>query len=225
MSAGKVLSVNIGATREVKEADLGITGIDKRPVDGPVDIAAPGPRGTGGSGLAGDVICDLRHHGGDDQAVYAYAREDLDLWAGELGRDLPPGVFGENLTTIGADLTGAVIGERWRIGPSLVLEVSCPRIPCRTFAGWLGERGWVKTFTRRALPGAYFRVLEPGPVQAGDTVEVLSRPDHGVTIGTTFRAFTTEPDLLADLAVAEALPASDMQRVHRALGRRGVLGD
>ncbi|WP_179775987.1 MOSC domain-containing protein [Amycolatopsis endophytica] len=222
MSAGKVLSVNIGAERALAEADLGVTGIDKRPVDGPVAVAAPGARGTGGSGVAGDRICDLRNHGGDDQAVYAYAREDLDAWAAELGRDLPPGVFGENLTTTGLDLTGAVIGERWRVGESLVLEVSCPRIPCRTFAGWLGERGWVKTFTRRAVPGAYFRVLEPGPVQAGNSVEVLSRPGHGVTIGTVFRAFTTEPDLLPELTVAEALPEHDMRKVHRTLERRAA---
>ncbi|MCF6425784.1 MULTISPECIES: MOSC domain-containing protein [Amycolatopsis] len=222
MSMAKVLSVNIGSKREVREADLGVTGIDKRPVDGPVAVAAPGPRGVGASGVAGDVICDLRHHGGDDQAVYAYAREDLDVWAAELGRDLPPGVFGENLTTVGVDLTGTLIGERWRVGSSLVLEVTSPRIPCRTFAGWLGERGWVKTFTQRALPGAYFRVLEPGPVQAGDAVTVLSRPDHGVTIGTAFRAFTTEPALLPDLAAVEALPEYDKRKVRRALERRGA---
>ncbi|UQS26416.1 MOSC domain-containing protein [Amycolatopsis thermalba] len=225
MSTGKVLSVNIGSKREVREADLGVTGIDKRPVEGPVAVAAPGPRGVGGSGVTGDVICDLRHHGGDDQAVYAYAREDLDVWAEELGRDLPPGVFGENLTTMGLDVTGALIGERWRIGESLVLEVTSPRIPCRTFAGWLGERGWVKTFTRRAVPGAYLRVLEPGPVQAGDAVTVLSRPGHGVTIGTAFRAFTTEPALLADLAGVEALAEADKRKVHRALKRRAAAAD
>ncbi|WP_027934833.1 MOSC domain-containing protein [Amycolatopsis thermoflava] len=222
MSMAKVLSVNIGTKRELREADLGVTGIDKRPVDGPVAVAAPGPRGVGASGVAGDVICDLRHHGGDDQAVYVYAREDLDVWAAELGRELPPGVFGENLTTTGVDVTGALIGERWRVGSSLVLEVTSPRIPCRTFAGWLGERGWVKTFTQRALPGAYFRVLEPGSVQAGDAVTVLSRPDHGVTIGLAFRAFTTEPALLPDLATVEALPEYDKRKIRRALERRGA---
>ncbi|WP_435118382.1 MOSC domain-containing protein [Amycolatopsis thermoflava] len=222
MSMAKVLSVNIGTKRELREADLGVTGIDKRPVDGPVAVAAPGPRGVGASGVAGDVICDLRHHGGDDQAVYAYAREDLDVWAAELGRELPPGVFGENLTTTGVDVTGALIGERWRVGSSLVLEATSPRIPCRTFAGWLGERGWVKTFTQRALPGAYFRVLEPGSVQAGDAVTVLSRPEHGVTIGIAFRAFTMEPALLPDLATVEALPEYDKRKIRRALERRGA---
>ncbi|MDQ0379935.1 MOSC domain-containing protein [Amycolatopsis thermophila] len=222
MSAGKVLSVNVGAERELRDADLGVTGIDKRPVAGPVFVAAPGPRGSGASGVAGDVICDLRHHGGDDQAVYAYAREDLDVWASELDRDLPPGVFGENLTTTGLDLTGALIGERWRVGSSLVLEVTSPRIPCRTFAGWLGERGWVKTFTRRAVPGAYFRVLEPGPVQAGDAVQVLSRPGHDATIALAFRAFTTEPALLPRLAGVEALPEYDKRKVRRALERQSA---
>jgi len=218
----KVLSVNIGSKRDLREAELGITGIDKRPVHGPVDVAAPGPRGIGASGVAGDVICDLRHHGGDDQAVYAYAREDLDAWAEELGRALPAGVFGENLTTAGVDVTGTLIGERWRVGESLVLEVTSPRIPCRTFAGWLGERGWVKTFTQRALPGAYFRVLEPGPVRAGDAVTVLSRPDHGVTIRMAFQAFTTEPALLPRLAGVEALPESDKRKVRRAVERLGA---
>ena len=91
-----------------------MTGIDKQPVPGPVRVAAPGPKGIGGSGLAGDAVCHKRHHGGDDQAVYAVAREDLDDWERELGRTLPAGSFGENLTTQGVDVSGALIGERWR---------------------------------------------------------------------------------------------------------------
>lgn len=139
---------------------------------------------------------DLRHHGGDHQAVYAFAREDLTAWEKELGRELSNGVFGENLTTSGLDVNGASIGERWRIGASLVLEVTSPRIPCRTFAGWLAEKGWVKRFTQAARPGAYLRVIEPGEIKAGDDIEVVSRPEHGVTVELFFRALTTEPDLL-----------------------------
>ena len=91
----------------------------------------------------------MRNHGGPDQAVYAYAREDLDLEA-ELGRPLENGVFGENLTTEGLDVNGALIGERWRIGPDVILEVSRPRIPCGTFQGWMAQGDWIKRFTQVA---------------------------------------------------------------------------
>lgn len=191
-----VLSVNIGARADFEPAAIGHTGHDKRPVPGPVQVTAPaGP----GSGLAGDHISDARSHGGPDQAVYAYSREDLDAWAAELGRDLGPGLFGENLTTVGVDPTNALVGERWRVGGAL-LQVTAPRIPCRTFAGVMEERGWVKTFTERALCGAYFRVLEPGPVAAGDEIALVDRPDHDVTVRVVFRALTREPDLLPRLA-------------------------
>jgi MOSC domain-containing protein YiiM len=196
-------SVNIGVPRPLP-AKSGMSGIDKRPVDEPVLVTAPDRRG--GSGLAGDPIYDADHHGGPDQAVYAYAREDLDAWQAELGRPLSNGMFGENLTTSGLDVTGAVIGERWRIGDQVVLQVRVPRVPCRTFAAWLGERGWVKTFTQRAVPGAYLAVLRPGHLRRGDPVLVEQRPDHGVTIGLAFRAFTTQPELLPALTDLPDLP-------------------
>jgi MOSC domain-containing protein YiiM len=205
-----VLSVNLGALHPLVEADDGITGIDKRPVSGPVTVLAPGAAGV--SGLVGDKIATARHHGGVDQAVYAYGREDLDDWERELGRPLAPGCFGENLTTTGIDTTNALIGERWRIGADVVLEVSMPRIPCNTFAGWLRERHWIKTFTNRAVPGAYLRVVAPGLIQAGDPIVVVDRPDHDVTIGVTFRALTTAPELLPRLLVADALPRKVTRR-------------
>ncbi|WP_213450574.1 MOSC domain-containing protein [Rhizomonospora bruguierae] len=207
-----VISVNIAVPRANPAKSTGVTGIDKRPVEGPVEVRAPGP---GGSGLAGDKIFDVAHHGGADQAVYAYAREDLDAWGAELGRHLPGGCFGENLTTAGVDVTGALIGERWRVGEQVVLEVCVPRIPCGTFAHWLGEQRWEKRFTARAVPGAYLRVVAPGAVRAGDPVTVLDRPDHAVTIGLTFRALTLEPDLLPRLLAADALPARARARVTR----------
>ncbi|WP_069814551.1 MOSC domain-containing protein [Streptomyces sp. TP-A0874] len=221
---GKLLSVNLGRPRAEAYTSARVTGIDKRPVDAPVAVSAPGARGVGGSGLAGDTVGDLRHHGGDDQAVYAYAREDLDHWEVELGRPLPGGVFGENLTTRGLDVNGALIGERWRVGPELLLEVSTARIPCRTFAGWLGERGWVRRFTRAARPGAYLRVVQPGTIRAGDTVEVVHRPDHGVSVSLCFRALTLEPESLPRiLAAGDALPAQEREIARRrasAVGRR-----
>ena len=213
-----MLSVNVGRAQASGHSSIGVTGIDKRPVANAVDVRAPGSKRDGlGSGLVGDAVCDRRHHGGDDQAVYAYAREDLDLWAAALGRPLSDGCFGENLTTAGIDLTGALIGERWRVGDSLVLEVSSPRIPCGTFASWLGEHGWIKTFTQAVRPGAYLRVIEPGPVQRGDAIVVASRPEHDVTIGLVFRAFTREPLLLERVLAVGALCESDQADARRRL--------
>jgi MOSC domain-containing protein YiiM len=213
--AMKVLSVNVGRARLNPWKGLSATGIDKRPADGPVAVSAPGPKGTGMVGLAGDRVYDVNHHGGPDQAVYAYAREDLDRWAAELGRPLANGNFGENLTTAGLGVNGALIGERWRIGPDVVLEVSCPRIPCATFRGWLGRDGWIKRFTQAALPGAYLRVIEPGDIRAADPVAIVHRPGHDVTVALAFRALTREPELLPRVMVADALPEEDKELVRR----------
>lgn len=213
----QLLSVNVGVPMPNPWKGLRATGIDKRPVAGPVAVAAPGPKGTGAVGLAGDRAYDVKHHGGADQAVYAYAREDLDHWEGELGRPLVDGLFGENLTTTGLDVNGALIGERWRIGADVVLEVSCPRIPCATFQGRLERAGWIKEFTRAVRPGAYLRVIEPGEISAGDPVAVVRRPAHRVTVAVAFRALTLEPGLLPLLLEAEALPAEDLELVRRRL--------
>lgn len=201
-----VLTVNSAHVREGVTAPT--TGIDKQPVDGPVDVRAPGPmKGGLGSGIVGDTIGNSKFHGGDDQAVYAYAREDLDDWQARLDRELTNGLFGENITTSGVDVTGAVIGERWRVGPGgLLLEVTRPRTPCKTFEVRMGIDGWMKTFTGGGAPGAYLRVVEPGQIEAGDEVEVVHRPDHDVTISTVFRAMMVDPDLLPGILVADALP-------------------
>jgi MOSC domain-containing protein YiiM len=211
-------SVNVGVPRANPWKRTRTTGIDKRPVAGPVLVRAPGPKGTGAVGLAGDQVFDVTHHGGDDQAVYAYARETLDRWSDRLDRPLSDGVFGENLTTAGLEVDAALIGERWRVGADLLLEVSCPRIPCGTFQGWMADRGWIATFTAAAEPGAYLRVVEPGRIQAGDPIEVVWRPPHDVTVALTFRALTTSPDLLPRLLVADALPAADLARIRRRVG-------
>lgn len=204
---GSVESVNLAAHPAPTAVDSGLTGIRKTPVAGPVWACAPGPSGVGGSGIAGDTIVNLDFHGGDDQAVYAYAREDLAWWEDELGRELPAGTFGENLTTRGVDLTGARVGERWRIGPAAVLEVAQPRIPCEKFSERMGERHWVKRFTARGVSGTYLRVVTPGPITPGDRIALVERPDHDVTIGLCFRAVTTERALLPQLLEAgDALP-------------------
>jgi MOSC domain-containing protein YiiM len=202
----RLISVNVGRPRANPWKPVALTGIDKRPVSGPVMVTAPGPKGSGAVGLAGDRVYDVQHHGGNDQAVYAYARQDLDEWQAELGMPLPNGAFGENLTTEGIDVNGALIGERWRLGPEVILEACCPRIPCGTFQGWLGRSGWIKRFTEAARPGAYLRVIQPGQILVGDPIVIEHRPDHDVTVAMTFRALTTEPDLLPRLAAADAMP-------------------
>ncbi|WP_069736496.1 MOSC domain-containing protein [Streptomyces sp. EN27] len=221
----KLLTVNIGRPRPNAQTDGpdGLSGIDKRPVEGPVEVRDPGPKGVGGSGLAGDAVCDLRHHGGSDQAVYAFAREDLDAWERELGgRKLAAGMFGENFTTLGLDVSGARIGERWRVGADLVLEVTSGRIPCRTFAEHLGERGWVRRFTQQGVTGAYLRVIESGAVRAGDPIEIVHRPDHEVTAALQFRASTTERTLLPSLlAAGEALHPEALRKAREYVARQG----
>lgn len=202
-----VLSVNLARVRPNPDnREVKVTGIEKIPTSESVLVRAPGTKGEGlGSGLVGDVVGDRRNHGGDTQAVYAYAREDLDHWESVLGRTLPGGVFGENLTTMGVDVNGAVIGERWRIG-DIELQVTVPRIPCGTFRAWIAERGWLRTFTLAALPGTYLSVVSPGQVSAGDAVTVVHRPAHGVTVAHVFRAVTREPDLLPSILAADELP-------------------
>jgi MOSC domain-containing protein YiiM len=216
-----VESVNVGVPRRLTSR-LGVSGIDKRPVAGPVAVRAPGPKGLGGSGLVGDAICDLRHHGGDTQAVYAFAREDLDEWETLLGGRPACGMFGENLTTAGIDITGGLVGEQWRVGTDLVLQVTDPRIPCRTFAAFLGRQGWIKTFTERAAPGTYLKVVSPGEVRRGDVIEVIHRPLHGVTVQLAFRAHTTEPDRFAQVLEAgddlsPELRSAALRRTHSAV--------
>ncbi|MGW5739467.1 MULTISPECIES: MOSC domain-containing protein [Streptomyces] len=214
----KLLSVNLGRFKAVDYTDApsGGTGIDKQPAEGAVRVAAPGPKGVGGSGLAGDEVCDTRHHGGDEQAVYAYAREDLDAWQELLGRALPHGSFGENLTTSGLDVSGAKIGERWRVGPDLLLEVTSGRIPCQTFQGHLGETKWVRRFTQRGLPGAYLRVLEPGEIRGGDPIDVVHRPEHDITVALQFRAVMTDKHLLPGLLAAGDALHSELTEKARA---------
>lgn len=210
-SAPRVLSVQVGRPRAAAFAGLGRTSIDKHRVTGPVLATT--------LGLDGDEVSDTRHHGGADQAVYAFAREDLDRWSVLLGAPVPDGQFGENLTTSGIDVNEAEVGERWRVG-SAVLEVSSVRIPCNDFKGWMGERGfdnrgWVKRFTAEGRPGPYLRVLEEGLLEAGDELEVVHRPGHGLTVATLFRALTTEPHLLPGLLAVPGLAAGPRARAQR----------
>jgi MOSC domain-containing protein YiiM len=199
-----LISVNVGRPREADWAGIGRTSIEKHPLTGPVAVHA--------LGVTGDQVSDTKHHGGVDQAVYAFAREDLDWWAGELGHEIRDGQFGENLTTRGIDVNEAEVGERWRIG-TVELEVASVRIPCNDFKNWMGlsgydNRAWVKRFTAQNRPGPYLRVVAEGELAAGDELTVVHRPGHGVTVSTMFRALTTESDLLPELLRVDGLVAN-----------------
>lgn len=188
-----VRSVNVGAPREVSWTRGGRTAILKTPVTGPV--------GVGRLGLDGDQVSNRKHHGGVDKAVYAFAREDLDRWGRELGRELPDGFFGENLTTVGLDVNAAEIGERWRIGTA-ELEVATFRTPCRVFSSWLrvsglDNRSWSRRFAADGRPGPYLRVVTEGEVAAGDEVTVVHRPGTGITVAGMFAAVMVRNSTLA----------------------------
>jgi len=197
---GSILSLNLAEVRTIERRGKPVkTGIWKLPAEGPVH--------AGREGLAGDVQADRRVHGGPDMAVYAYAREDLDWWASELGRRPEDGALGENLTLSGVDVTGALVGERWRAGEAL-LEVSAPRIPCWKLGVKMGDPTFVKRFGKALRPGAYLRVIEPGALAQGDAVDVLERPGHGVTVALIAEARLADPSLAPRLLAAPALPAS-----------------
>jgi len=214
-----VRSVNVGGARGGIRRRGGDTAIDKRPVAS-VQVRDPGPkRGGLGSGVVGDDVVSRKHHGGSRQAVYAVAREELDWWGASLGRELADGMFGGNLTTEGIDVDGAVVGERWQVGSAL-LEVTGPRIPCATFAAWMAEPGWVRRFTERGRTGAYLAVVEPGVVGAGDAVEVLDRPAHGITVPEVFRAFTGDDGQAERVLAAGILGDDDHRWLERRVARR-----
>jgi MOSC domain-containing protein YiiM len=196
---GRLISVNVGTAQEhgSRRGRPLRSAIGKTPVSGPVLVA--------GEQVTGDEQVDRRYHGGPDQAVYAYASEDAAWWAGELGLDaIPPGRFGENLTTAGVDPNGALIGERWRIGPVL-LEVTAPRIPCAKLGRVFPGTGIVRRFAEAGRPGAYLRILEPGHLAAGDPVAVVDRPDHGLTVATVATVLQHERGRAAELLVAPQL--------------------
>lgn len=216
----RVISTNIGRA-EANSAKTYPTGIHKRPV-AEISLRAPGPKHGGlGSGVIDDFIGDREHHGGDDQAVYAVAREELDWWGAQLDRQLDDGMFGENLTTIGLDVDHWLIGQRVAVGDTVVLEVTGPRIPCGTFRMHMAERGWLKKYVAHGLSGAYLRVVTPGVIRPGDGVRLTGRPTHGVDVPTAFRAFYDDLDAMR--VVVEARVLNDQE--HEAMVNRTLVLD
>jgi MOSC domain-containing protein YiiM len=198
--SGSVLSVNVAQIGEIpRGGEMVRTGIWKVPVEGRVAVR--------GVNVEGDEQADRSVHGGPDKAIYAYAREDTDWWEGELGRELPHGAFGENLTLRGVDVTGALIGERWRIG-TVLLEVSEPRFPCWKLGARFGDPRMLKRFSAARRPGGYLRIAEGGKLAAGDVVGIVDRPEHDLTIAGFAHAYLEDRSALTRLlevpAVSEA---------------------
>ena len=197
---GRLLSVNVGAVRQIELAGRPeTTAIWKLPVSGRVAVR--------GVNLVGDQQADRRVHGGPDRAAYAYAWEDYTWWERTLGRTLDPGTFGENLTTEGIEMTGALVGERWRVG-SVVLQVTSPRVPCWKLGVRMGDPRFPRRFAAAGRPGAYLAILEEGAVGAGDRIQVLHRPGHGVTVGLVAASYHRDHRLAARILAAPELPAA-----------------
>ncbi|WP_284976313.1 MOSC domain-containing protein [Arthrobacter sp. efr-133-TYG-104] len=185
MSAASLLAVcRVHQLLPDPEGSVGVTAIDKRPIEGPVKVHK--------LGVHGDVQASRIHHGGEDQALYAYSQADADYWSAELGRELLPGAFGENLRVAGIDASGAVIGERWKIGLDVEVEVTSPRTPCATFQRVFGEPQWVKRFSEAGRVGTYLRVIRTGTISAGDHIHRTFVPRHGITVGQWFTEPTVE---------------------------------
>jgi MOSC domain-containing protein YiiM len=211
---GTVLSVNVGVPRTVEHNGRRVsTAIWKQPVAGRVAVR--------GVNLDGDDQADRSVHGGVDKAVYSYAREDYEWWEGELDRVLGAGTFGENLTLSGVDISAAVIGERWQVGPT-VLEVSEPRFPCFKLGIKMDDPRFLKRFAAARRPGAYLRIVEEGEVGAGDAVERLSRPEHGLTIAIFAEAYLGDRGLLPRLLEAQQVSERWREWAAEQLDRRAA---
>src|SRR3954449_9973145 len=209
-ASGTVESVNVGSPRPVEvNGHTVLTAIWKSPVEGRVPVR--------GVNLRGDDQADRSVHGGPDKAVYAYAAEEIELWEAELGRTLGDAPFGENLTVRGLPVSEAVIGEHWQVGSAL-LEVAQPRLPCFKLGLRMGDRLFPKRFAAAGRPGAYLRIVREGDIGAGDTIDVVSRPAHGVTSALVSRALVGEPELLPQALAATELPAPLRGRVAAGAG-------
>ncbi|MEM9611233.1 MAG: MOSC domain-containing protein [Actinomycetota bacterium] len=194
-STTSVLAINVGTPRDVdRRGRPATTAIYKSAVTGPVRAV--------GVNLEGDDQADRQAHGGYDKAVYAYADEDRHWWESELGRPVEASSFGENLTVAGVDVTGAVIGSRWRIGTAL-FEVSEPRVPCWKLNLRMGDDRFIQKFNAAGRPGTYLRIIEEGSLEAGDEIVVEHVPDHGLTVGDVARMYRERTGVERILAVGE----------------------
>jgi MOSC domain-containing protein YiiM len=207
-----IVSVNVGTPRTVSWAGRSVTSaIWKSPVTARVEVA--------GVNLAGDDQADRRVHGGVDKAVYSYAAEDYQWWSAQLGTDLGPGTFGENITAVGIDLGASVIGTRWHVGSS-VLEVAQPRMPCFKLGVRMGDAGFVDRFADARRPGAYLRIIEDGDLGVGDAILVGESPRHGLTVNDIVDAYADPSrDVLERIVAIDVVPEGWRDWAERQLGR------
>lgn len=210
--AATLVSVNVGLPRETEwRGRLVRSAIWKEPVAGPVEVRAVN--------LSGDEQADRRVHGGVHKAVYAYAAEDYAWWSDRLGIEIAPATFGENLTVAGFDLREAWVGERWRIGTCL-LEVSEPRMPCFKLGMRMGTADFVELFGIVGRHGTYLRIIEEGTVEAGDPVEVVSRPREQLSVGQLAASrHSDDTELLERVASHPHVPPNWAKAARKALGR------
>jgi MOSC domain-containing protein YiiM len=212
----KLTSINIGQERAIdNDKPFGKTGIFKRPVSGPVRITS--------LGIPEDVVMDKKHHGGPDQAVYVYGSTDYDYWSKELGRQVLPGTFGENLTIEGLESARISIGDRLHIG-ELTLQVTSPRIPCKTLAVVMGDPDFIKRFREAARPGIYCRVLQEGQVQAGDPVRLEPFEAATVTNLEMFLDYYQHDSTEAEIQRYLAAPISVRSRIDKEKQLQGLRG-
>ena len=216
----RVLSIAVGRPREFEyHGRPAKSAIWKSVVSG--RVAARGVN------LDGDDQADRQAHGGPDKTVYAYAVEDVRFWEAQLGRPLATAELGENLTTEGIDVNGALVGEHWAIG-SAVFEISEPRVPCWRLGVRMNDPGFVRVFTEALRPGAYMRIVREGDVGAGDAIEVVSRPGHDLTVRDVFRIYTRDRDECARILevpqMSEAWKRWARDTLARRAGAKGVEG-
>ncbi len=177
----QLTSINIGQERtQLNGIKMETTGIYKLPVVGPAHIGA--------LGIIGDFIASKRHHGGPDQAVYVYGGADYAWWWQELGHEVVPGTFGDNLTISELESSNFNIGDHLHIG-EVTLQVTAPRIPCATFAARMGDAQFVKKFRKAERPGLYCRVVREGIIEAGNNVTVESYQGETMPAIEMFRDF------------------------------------
>lgn len=177
----KLISINMGEARTLRRKDhIETTGIFKIPTNEPAKI--------GKLGMEGDVIISKKHHGGPDQAIYVYGMADYDWWSHELGKELQPGTFGDNLTISELESAPLNIGDYLHIG-EVILQVTAPRIPCSTFAARMEDPQWVKKFRKAERPGLYCRVLQEGLVKIGDEVTIEKYTGETLSVQRMFREY------------------------------------